>query len=338
MGDQPAPALALLRRAAGFRGVSLPGAPQARAGRLDPGGVEADREQPPRKVLRADAPGPPAARVGGRELAALVGRDLVPRAALGGLSNAMRLEHWRFTAPLRLRSIFRRGRVEDEMDEELRFHLEHKIEEGIAEGLSPSEARRRALAAMGGLEQRKEEIRDARRVHWLTDFVDDVRYATRSLRRTPWLSAFIVVTIAVGIGMTATPLSMLDALIFRPYPVPHPGRVVTLVSTTRDDAYGDFSHAEYLDLRDHTKSYDGVVASSTLLPVGFVARPGETPAVRGGQLVSANYFRVLGVDPQIGRAFRDDEDQAPGRDAVVVLAPDFWRRDLGADPAAVGRT
>ena len=250
----------------------------------------------------------------------------------------MRLEHWRFTAPLRLRSIFRRGRVEDEMDEELRFHLEHKIEEGIAEGLSPSEARRQALAAMGGLEQRKEEIRDARRVHWLTDFVDDVRYATRSLRRTPWLSAFIVVTIAVGIGMTATPLSMLDALIFRPYPVPHPGRVVTLVSTTRDEAYGDFSHAEYLDLRDHTKSYDGVVASSTLLPVGFVARPGETPTVRGGQLVSGNYFRVLGVDPQIGRAFRDDEDQAPGRDAVVGLAPDFWRRDLGADPAAVGRT
>ncbi|HEY4230926.1 MAG TPA: ABC transporter permease, partial [Thermoanaerobaculia bacterium] len=224
------------------------------------------------------------------------------------------------------------------MDEELRFHLEHKIEEGVAEGLSPSEARRRALKAMGGLEQRKEEIRDARRVHWLTDFVDDVRYATRSLRRTPWLSAFIVVTIAVGIGMTATPLSMLDALIFRPYPVPHPGRVVTLVGTTRDEAYGDFSLAEYLDIRDHTKSYDGVIASSTLLPVGFVARPGETPTVRGGQLVSGNYFRVLQVDPQIGRTFRDDEDQAPGRDAVVVLAPDFWRRELGADPAAVGRT
>src|SRR5262249_17548100 len=138
--------------------------------------------------------------------------------------DAMRYEHWWFTAPLRLRSIFRRGRVEDEMDEELRFHLEHKGEEGIAQGPPAEEARRLALRAMGGREQRKEEIRDARRVHWLTDFVDDVGYATRSLRRTPWLSAFIVVTIAVGIGMTATPLSMLDALIFRPYPVPHPGR------------------------------------------------------------------------------------------------------------------
>ena len=97
----------------------------------------------------------------------------------------MRIEHWWFTAPLRLRSIFRRRRVERELDEELQFHLEHKIEEGIAAGLSPDEARCRALRAMGGLEQRKEEMRDMRRIHWLTDFLDDVRYAVRSLRRTP---------------------------------------------------------------------------------------------------------------------------------------------------------
>ena len=101
----------------------------------------------------------------------------------------MRAEHWWFTAPLRIRSIFRRRRVENELDEELQFHLDHKIEEGIAEGLSPEEARYRALRAMGGLDQKKEEMRDARRVHWLTDFVDDVRYAVRSLRRTPALAA-----------------------------------------------------------------------------------------------------------------------------------------------------
>src|SRR5262245_57316785 len=146
----------------------------------------------------------------------------------------MRIEHWWFTAPLRLKSIFRRGRVERELDEELQFHLDRKIDEGLAAGLSPEEARERARRAMRGLEQRKEEIRDARRVHWLTDFVEDVRYAARSLRRTPGLTAFIVVTIALGIGMTATPFSMLDALIFRPYPVPRPNDVVTLVSTTRD--------------------------------------------------------------------------------------------------------
>ncbi len=250
----------------------------------------------------------------------------------------MRMEHWWYQVPLRLKSIFRRGRVETELDEELRFHLEHKIEQGIAEGLSPEEARNRALRAMGGLDQRKEEIRDTRGIHWLTDFVDDVRYAFRSLRRTPGLTAVVVVTIALGIGITTTPFSMLDALIFRPYPVTHPREIVTLVATTRDDGYDSFSYREYLDIRDHTKSYDGVVANAALGSVGFSAEPGATPQVRGGMLVSANYFRVLGVEPTLGRGFGEEEDRVPGRDAVTVLAPDFWKRELGGDPSVIGRT
>src|SRR5688572_23776912 len=134
----------------------------------------------------------------------------------------MRIRRFWYTVPLRLRSILRGRQVDRELDEELQFHLDHKIQEGIAAGLSPDGARDAALRAMDGLEQKKEEVRDMRRVRWLTDFVDDVRYAIRSLRRTPGLTAFVVVTIALGIGMTATPFSMLDALIFRPYPVPDP--------------------------------------------------------------------------------------------------------------------
>ena len=99
----------------------------------------------------------------------------------------MQPEQWWFTAPLRFKSILPPRPGGSELDEELQFHLEHKIEEGIADGLSPEEARYRALRAMGGLDQQKEETRDVRRVHWLTDFVDDVRYAIRSLRRTPGL-------------------------------------------------------------------------------------------------------------------------------------------------------
>ena len=207
----------------------------------------------------------------------------------------MKIEHWWFTAPLRLKSIFRRRRADDELDEELRFHLDHKIEEGIAEGLSPEEARYRALRAMGGLDQKKEEMRDARRVHWLTDFVDDVRYAVRSLRRTPGLTAFVVVTIALGIGMTATPLSMLDALIFRPYPVPRPGDVVTLVSTSRDNGFDSFSYREYLDIRDQAKSYDGVVAN---------AQPDDRRLQRRARRDAAGPGRHAGLRQLLPRARR----------------------------------
>jgi putative ABC transport system permease protein len=250
----------------------------------------------------------------------------------------VRAEHWWFTLPLRLKSIFRRERVEAELDEELQFHLERRIEEGVESGLSPEEARLRALRAMGGLDQRKEEIRDARRVHWLTDFVDDVRYAVRSLGRAPGLAAFVVLTIALGIGMASGTFSMVDALIFRPYPVPQPGRVVTLSGTTRDSRFEPFSYREYADLLEHTRSYDGVVANLDMQAVAFAAEPGAAARVRGGLLVSGSYFRALGVEPRIGRGFRDDEDRVPGRDAVVVLGAAFWRHEFAADPSVVGRT
>lgn len=250
----------------------------------------------------------------------------------------MKFDHWWFTAPLRFRSIFRRRRMEQELNEELQFHMDHKIEEGIANGLTPAEARLAALRAMDGLEQRKEEARDARRVHWLTDFVDDIRFAARSLRRTPGLTALVVMTLALGMGMTTTPFSMVDALIFRPYPVPDPSGVVSLVSTSRESAFQAFSYPEYRDIREHTSSYDGVIASAPTQPVGFSAEAGVTPRVRGGMMVSGNYFRVLGVEPDIGRGFRDDEDRVPGRDAVVVLGPDFWKTEFASDPGVIGRT
>ncbi len=173
---------------------------------------------------------------------------------------------------------------------------------------------------------------------WFADVLDDARYAVRSLRRTPGLSAGVVATLALGIGMTATPLSMLDALIFRPYPVPDPGAVVTLVGTSHDSRFDSFSYREYLDLRDRTSSYDGVVANGEVKGVGFSAEPGALPRVKAGMLVSGNYFRVLGVEPRLGRGFREDEDLVPGRDPVVVLGPDFFRRELGGDPSILGRT
>ncbi|MEO8129736.1 MAG: ABC transporter permease, partial [Bryobacteraceae bacterium] len=249
----------------------------------------------------------------------------------------MQIEHWWFTARLRLKSILRRNLVEQEIEEELQFHLENKIEEGIANGLSPREARYAALRAMNGLEQRKEEMRDARRVQWLTDFLDDAHYAVRSLRRTSGLTAFVVLTLALGIGMAAATFSMVDALIFRPYPVPDPGSVVNLVSTSHDNSFDSFSYREYLDVRNNTRSYDGVIANGNLRAVGFSIDAGTTPRVKAGLMVSGNYFQVLGVEPQLGRGFRDDEDRVPGRDAVAVLGFEFWKQEFAADPSVAGR-
>jgi predicted permease len=250
----------------------------------------------------------------------------------------MRPQHWLYTIPLRLRSLFRHRHVEQELNEELQFHLAQKIEEGIAKGLSPKEARYAAMRAMDGLEQRKEEMRDMRGMNWMTDFLDDARFAIRSLHRTPGLTAFVVITLALGIGMTSGTFSMVDALIFRPYPVPHPSGVVTLVSTTHDNSFDDFSYREYLDIRGKTKSYDGVIANAAMEAVGFSAEPAATPRIKGGMMVSGNYFHVLGVEPRLGRGFREDEDQVPGRDAVVVLGPDFWKQEFASAPDVLGRT
>jgi predicted permease len=250
----------------------------------------------------------------------------------------MRPQHWLYTIPLRLRSLFRHRHVEQELNEELQFHLAQKIEEGVAKGLSPKEARYAAMRAMDGLEQRKEEIRDMRGMNWMTDFLDDARFAIRSLHRTPGLTAFVVITLALGIGMTSGTFSMVDALIFRPYPVPHPSGVVTLVSTTHDNSFDDFSYREYLDIRGKSKSYDGVIANAAMEAVGFSAEPVATPRIKGGMLVSGNYFHVLGVEPRLGRGFREDEDQVPGRDAVVVLGPDFWKQEFASAPDVLGRT
>ncbi len=231
------------------------------------------------------------------------------------------------------------GRARDErLREEIEEHIALQTAANLRAGLSPVEARRQAMLKFGGVEAMKQDYRAERGLLLIENLLQDVRYAIRSLRRTSGLTAFVVITLALGIGMTSGTFSMVDALIFRPYPVPHPGGVVTLVGTTHDSSYDSFSYREYLDIRERTKSYHGVISNAAMETVGFSAEPAATPRIKGGMMVSGNYFHVLGVEPRLGRGFREDEDQVPGRDAVVVLGPDFWKHEFASDPGVVGRT
>jgi putative ABC transport system permease protein len=230
-------------------------------------------------------------------------------------------------------------RAQDErLREEIAEHIALLTSDNIRAGLSPIEARRQAMLKFGGVESMKEDYRAERGFVLLENLYQDIRFAIRSLQRAPGLTAFVVLTLALGIGMTSATFSMVDALIFRPYPVPQSSGVVTVVSTTHESSYDGFSYREYLDLRDKTSSFEGVIASAEMEPVGFAADPAATPRVKGGMMVSGNYFRVLGVEPHLGRSFRDDEDLVPGRNPVVVLGPDCWKREFAGDPSVLGRT
>ena len=253
----------------------------------------------------------------------------------------MRLERWLFTLPLKLRDLFRRRQVDQEIDDEIRYHLEQKIEEYVARGMTPEDARFASLRAFGGLEYRKEDLRDQRGVWgllWLEGSWQDLQYAGRMLAKNPGFTAVAVLSLAIGIGANCALFSTADAFLLRPLPVPRPGEVLTVGSAAPVEGFGVVaSYADYVDVRDRSKTFDGLVAftSST---VAFATEPDALPTLRIGMLVSGNFFPVMGVEPQLGRAFRPEENQVPGRDAVLILGHDFWERQFGGDRSVLGRT
>ena len=168
----------------------------------------------------------------------------------------------------------------------------------------------------------------------------DIRYALRMLLRTPGFTAVALISLALGIGVNSAVFSLADALVLRPLPVPSPSDVLTISDAAADIAAGSLgriSYPDFLDLRDKNQSFEGLIAA-VYSPVGLAQQRDALPQLRLALTVSGNYFRVLRVEPALGRSFSPDEDRVPGRDAVSVLSYEAWQQYFSGDPKVIGRT
>jgi|HubBroStandDraft_1064217.scaffolds.fasta_scaffold01030_14 predicted permease len=235
-----------------------------------------------------------------------------------------------------INNFVRRRGVDRELDQEVEAHLEEKMADLMDDGMPEREARQKARREFGNVALCRQESREVWRWVWLETLLQDLRYAVRMLRKNPEFTLVAVLSLAIGIGVNSAMFSLADGLLLRPLSVLRPGEVVTVVSKTPSDPSGNLSYRDYVDFRDRSRSFAGLVAYS-MSSFGFSAQPGESPRMKVGFLVSGNLFRAMGVEPELGRGFLPEEDRAPGRDAVVVLGHDFWEKELGADPSLVGR-
>ena len=176
----------------------------------------------------------------------------------------------------------------------------------------------------GNITLQKERTRDQYLFTRLETLVQDLCYAFRLLRRSPGFSIVAVLSLSIGIGAVSAIFSLSDRLLLRPLPVPRPAEVLTVGSTSSETSLGRISYRDYFDFRNKNTAFSGLAAfGETTLSIA--RRAGEVPVVRNGLFVSSNFFSVLEVEPRIGRGFRPDEDQAPGRDPVVVLSHNLWQ-------------
>lgn len=192
----------------------------------------------------------------------------------------MQAWRWFYTVPLRLRSMFRRSQVEQELDEELRYHIEERIAEQIAKGVSPVEARYAAMRAMEGIEQRKEECRDMRRTQFADQFVQDIRHAWRSLAKSPGFAAVTLMSLALGIGANTAIFSLINALLMRPLPgVVEPESLVLL--TGGGSSYAKFEALKSQQIFSKTVAFtrdrlpaevDGAMQITQVMLVRMVSR------------------------------------------------------------------
>jgi predicted permease len=234
---------------------------------------------------------------------------------------------------VRLFGLFQRKQREREFAEELESHLAFHIEDNLRAGMSPEEARRRALIKLGGVTLTQERYREQRGLPMLETLLQDLRFGLRMLRKNPGFSLVAILTLALGIGANTAIFSVVDKVMVRRLPVSEPERLVRVVGRGEHDM--SFSQPLYADYLNHSEALLGLVAYSET-PLNL--SDGTRAERAAGLIVSGNYFAVLGVTPALGRTFLPEEDRTWGTHPVAVVSYGLWQRRFGADPKLVGRT
>jgi len=250
----------------------------------------------------------------------------------------MDLDRLALILPLRVRSLFRRGTVDAELDEELHYHIERQTEENIRRGMAPDDARKAALIAIGGVAFQKDRLRDARGLRWLEELIGDIRVSIRNLTHAPGHAATVIITLALGIGANTAMFALLRGTLLRPLPNRDAGRVLVL----RQDAHGAgrtdlrFSVPEVVDYRNASMSVAEFGEYSSAVPFTLVDDNGQPSRVTVG-IVSGNYFDVVGIGAALGRVLNAHDDGAAAA-PVAVLSYPFWIDHYGGDPRVIGRS
>ena len=237
----------------------------------------------------------------------------------------------------RLRSLFRRGEQDRDLEAEMSAHLELAIEENLRRGLAPDEARRQALVRFGGPLQAKEGHREARSLPLLETLLQDFGFTLRMLRRNPGFALLAIFCLTLGIGANAAVFSWMEGLLFRPYPmVAHQERLVALTGTARGESDPTaLSWPDFQELQKNCRLFDAFFVSKIM---GTTLSFGERAQVVTGSIVSANYFTALGIHPILGRAFDPEEDVGRSAHPVTVISYQLWKERFGSDPQIIGKT
>ena len=239
---------------------------------------------------------------------------------------------------LRLRSLFSRGKVEQELDEELQYHLDREIEAhtaaGIRAGMSPAEARRAALRLVSGLEQRKEECRDMRGLNLIDNLRQDLGFAIRQLQKNPGFTCTAIFVLALGMCASLSIFSFVDAALIQPLPYRDPARLVALYEVNGMFPLSNLSYPDYLDWKQRNRVFDSLDIYQSR---GFrLDTPAGAQPARGAR-VSDGFFRTLGVAPVLGRDFYPGEDQ-PSAARTTLLSYAAWQEQYGGRRDVLGRT